>query len=246
MKPSELKRFNKLYHLHLRALKLQGMSDKTIDVYSRAVRRLSEHFDCVPDKVSSEQLATYFSLLIDSHSWSTVKTDRCGLQFFWKHVLKKDWKWVDLIKPPRVHSIPDVLSVAEVHLILQSTRSMRYRAFFLCTYSMGLRLSEALNLQVSDIDSDNLRVHVRRGKGHKDRFVPVSEPVIQQLRKLWLMHRHPKFIFPSTKSITNIQNAPITMSHGTTQYAFRTIVEQCGIKKKSPFTLCATVMPPTL
>ena len=245
MKPSEQKRFTKLYNLHLRALKLQGMSDKTIDVYSRAVRRLSERFDCVPDKVTNEQLATHFSELIDSHSWSTVKTDRCGLQFFWKHILKKDWRWVNMVKAPSVYSIPDVFSVAEIHQLLQTTHSMRYRTFILCTYTMGLRLAETLSLQISDIDSANGRVHIRRGKGHKDRFLPVDDSVLQQIRLLWSKHRHPKFIFPSTKSIPDIQNATITMSHGTTQIAFKKIVHECGIKKKCLYTLFAIASPHT-
>ena len=244
MKPSEQKRFDQLYRKHLRALKLQGMSDKTIDVYSRAIRRLSERFDRVPDKITGEQLATHFSELVDSHSWSTVKVDRCGIQFFWKHVLKKDWQWVDIVKAPKVKSIPDVLSVAEVYQLLQSANQLRYRTFILCTYSMGLRLAETLNLQLGDIDSANHRVHIHRGKGHKDRFVPVSDFVLQQMRLLWLQHQHPKYLFPCTKSIPNIQSAQKPISHGTVQQAFKKIVLQCGIKKKSPYTHFDTALLP--
>jgi hypothetical protein len=87
---SEQTRFDKLYKRHLRALKLQGLSDSTIDVYSRAVRRVVDHFDCCPDQLTTEQLETFFAELVESHSWSTVKVDRNGLQFFWKHVLKRD------------------------------------------------------------------------------------------------------------------------------------------------------------
>ena len=90
MKKSELNRFNKLYEHHLRSLKLQGKAENTIDAYSRAVRRVRDYFDCCPDKLKPEQLKKYFSDLVDSHSWSTVKIDRCGLQFFWKYVLKLD------------------------------------------------------------------------------------------------------------------------------------------------------------
>ena len=92
MKASEQTRFDTLYQRHLRALKLQGLSESTIDVYSRAVRRLSEHFDCCPARLSIEQLETYFAELVESHSWSTVKVDRNGLQFFWQPVLKRDWR----------------------------------------------------------------------------------------------------------------------------------------------------------
>lgn len=243
MRKSEQTRFNKLYKKHLRALKLHGYSEKTIDVYSRPVRRLTARYDRVPDKVTHNQLANYFSELIDSHSWSTVRTDRLGLQNFWQHVLKKDWRWVDMVKAPTVQSIPDIFSVPEVYQLLQTTKLLRYRTFILCTYLMGLRLAETLNLQVSDIDVGNRRIHIRRGKGHKDRFVPLPDVALQQMRLQWSRHRHPYLIFPSTKSIPNIRHASKPMSHGTTQLAFRNIVRECGIKKKSPFIRCVTATP---
>ncbi len=83
MKPKQQKRFDVLYQRHLRALKLQGLSDKTIDVYARAVRRVAHAFDCCPDRLTTEQLETHFAKLVESHSWSTVKVDRNGLQFFY-------------------------------------------------------------------------------------------------------------------------------------------------------------------
>ena len=90
MNKKELKRFNQLYQRHLRLLKLKGKARKTIDAYSRAVRRVSGHFDCCPDQLTPEQLEIYFSKLVDTHSWSTVKIDRLGLQFYWRYVLKLD------------------------------------------------------------------------------------------------------------------------------------------------------------
>ena len=110
MTATEQARFDKLYNLHLRTLKLRGMSDKTIDSYARAVRRVSSHFDCCPDQLTTEQLEGYFAELVDSHSWSIVKIDRNGLQFFWKYVLKTDWQWVNIIKAPQIHTLPDVLN----------------------------------------------------------------------------------------------------------------------------------------
>ncbi len=87
MKNSEVKRFATLYERHLKLLRLQGKSESTIAAYSRAVRRVGSHFDCCPDKLAKEQLEDDFLQLVESHSWSTVKLDRLGLQFFWKHVL---------------------------------------------------------------------------------------------------------------------------------------------------------------
>lgn len=237
MNQAETNRFNELYQRHLRLLKLQGKSKKTIDAYARAVRRISEHFDCCHDQLSLEQRELYFSELVQSHSWSTVKIDRNGLQFFWKHVLKEDWQWVNIVKAPEVLSLPDILTVNEVEQLIGATCKLRYRVFLLTTYSMGLRLSETLNLQVGDIDGKRKLVHIRRGKGHKDRFVPLPDLTYQALRALWCKHHNPCWLFPiAVGSPDQIRNATTHMDRGGTQAAMKAVVEQCGIKKKSPFT----------
>jgi integrase len=245
MNKSETNRFNELYQRHLRLLKLQGKSQKTIEAYSRAVRRISEFFDCCPDRLTIEQRENYFAALVESHSWSTVKIDRNGLQFFWKHVLQRDWQWINIIKAPEVKSLPDILSVAEVEQLIGATRKLRYRVFLLTTYSMGLRLSETLALQVGDIDGERKKVHIRRGKGHKDRFIPLPELTYQALRALWRKHRNPCWLFPNAVgSPERIRTATTHMDRGGTQAAMKAVVAQCGIKKKSRFTPCATVLPP--
>jgi len=233
MNSSEQSRFDDLYQRHLRMLKLQGKSDKTIDVYARAVRRVTNHFDCCPDQLTPEQLEIYFGQLVDSHSWSTVKVDRNGLQFFWRHVLKLDWQWVNIIKPPKVHTIPDILTLAEVERLIGATRKLRYRVFFLTTYSLGLRLEETLSLQAGDIDAQRRRVHVRRGKGHKDRMLPLPDLTYHALRVLWCKHRHPYLLFPSAQGkLENVCQATTHMDRGSTQVAMKVLVKECGIKKK--------------
>lgn len=245
MSPKEKLRFNRQYNKHLQALKLQGMSDKTIDVYSRAVRRLVTRFDKCPDKLSRKQLAQHFSELVDSHSWSTVKVDRNGLQFFWKFVLRKKWNWVDIVKPPQIKPIPVVLSLSEVQTLVHSARQLRYRVFIVVTYTLGLRLSEALNLQLRDIDADNHRVHIRRGKGAKDRFVPLPQYTLTVMRKFWAHHRNPTWLFPRATHLDQLQTTTKPMSYSATQVAVRQIVCDSGIKKKPLSTPCATAMPHT-
>lgn len=245
MDKAEQKRFNTIYNRHLRLLKLQGKSQKTIDAYSRAVRRISEHFDRCPDQLTLEQREKYFSDLVKSHSWSTVKIDRNGLQFFWKHVLKRDWQWINIVKAPKVRSLPDILTVTEVEQLIGATRKLRYRVFLLATYSMALRLSETLALQVGDIDGKRKLVHIRRGKGHKDRFVPLPDLTYEALRALWCKHRNPCLIFPNAVgSPERIHTATTHMDRGGTQAAMKAVVKQCGIKKKSRFIPCATVLQP--
>ncbi len=245
MKPAEVNRFNKLYDRHLRLLKLQGKSEKTIDAYSRSVRRIRDYFDCCPDQLTLDQLESYFGYLVNNYSWSTVKIDRNGLQFFWRHVIQVHWEWFKIIKPPKIKTLPDILTPFEIEKIIGKTRKLRYRVFLLTTYSMGLRLAEALSIQVRDIDAGLKRVHIRRGKGHKDRFVPLPDLTLLALRALWQQHKHPKLIFPNcTGSLKTIQQAKNHMDRGGAQKAMKVVVNECGIKKKYLSIPCATALPP--
>ncbi len=245
MNEHEQKRFDQLYQRHVLVLKLRGYAASTIDVYARAVRRLVAYFDCLPDQIDRDQLEIYFAKLVESHSWATVRVDRNGLQFFWQYVLKMDWDWVKIIKPPQVHTLPDILTLAEVEQLIAAARKLRYRVFVLATYSMGLRLSETLSLQVGDVDAARGYVHIRRGKGHRDRFVPLPALTCQALRALWARHRHPRLLFPNcVGSAEHIRQTTAHMSRGGTQKTFRVLLAECGIKKRSPFTPCATALPP--
>ncbi len=236
MNTQEQAHFDELYSRHLRALKLQGMSEATIDSYARPVRRVAERFDCSPERLSTEQLEVYFAELVDSHSWSTVKIDRIGLQFFWKYVLKMDWQWLNIIKIPKVYTLPDILTVSEIDQLITVIYRLRYKVFILATYSMGLRLGETLSLQVGDIDAERKLVHIRRGKGHKDRFVPLPDFTYNALRHLWSKHRNPIWLFPSgTGSMETIQKATTPMDRGGAQAAMKAALKDCGIKKKPPF-----------
>jgi integrase/recombinase XerD len=236
MNKKENARFDELYECHLKMLKLQGKADRTIELYSRPIRRIRDYFDCVPDKLTPDDFKEYFIDLIKTHSWSTVKTDRLGLQFFWRHVLKKDWQWIDIVKPPKVHTIPDILTPPEVERLIGATRKLRYRVFLLTTYSMGLRLEEALSLQVSDIDAERKQIHIRRGKGHKDRMVALPDLTLYALRTLWSKHRNPNWLFPNpVGSAETIQKATRHMDKGGAQNAMKVVVKECGIKKKSQF-----------
>jgi integrase/recombinase XerD len=102
--------YNSLYQQHINALHHQGKAPSTIDVYARAVRRITEFFDRCPDTLTIDHLKEYVTSLVHSHSSITVKTDRNGLQFFYKHVLGRRWHWVDIIKPPQTKVLPDILT----------------------------------------------------------------------------------------------------------------------------------------
>jgi integrase len=232
MNKAQQKRYQSLYQQHVNALHRQGKAESTIDVYSRAVRRITEYFDRCPDRLSTDDLKEHFTNLVNSHSWSTVKVDRNGLQFFYKHVLDKKWQWVDIVKPPIVKSLPDILTPNEISRMINATRQIRYQTYILTVYSMGLRLGEALNLRVGDIDAERVRVHIRSGKGRKDRFVTLPEVTLAALRKYWTTHRHRTFLFPAGKTVEQQHKAKIPMDRGGLQKSFKVIARSCNIHKQ--------------
>jgi len=240
--------FDQRYQTHLKHLKLKGLRPKTIEAYSRAIRRMGEYFDWQIDELSPAQLTDYFSDLVASHSWSSVKLDLYGYKFYTQHVLRKPWVMPDLVKPPKTQRLPDIVTVAEVSRLFAATRCLSYRVFYFTVYSMGLRLGEALSLQVGDIDSDadRMRVHVRDAKGNRDRLVPLPAATLSVLRRFWLVHRNPQWLFPSRQGgAAAARAARLPLDRGGVQATLRRVVQDCGLKKTSPPTAFATAMPPT-
>jgi len=162
--------FEQNYQRHLKHLKLKGLQPKTIEAYSRAIRRVGDRFDKQIDELSEAQLTDYFTELVASHSWSTVKLDLYGLKFYYEYVLRKPWVAPGLIKPPRSQRLPDIVTVAEVQRIFAATRVLSYRVFFFTLYSLGLRLGEGLRLQVGDIDGVRQRRAHPRFQGQPGSF----------------------------------------------------------------------------
>lgn len=226
MNISQEQRYNYLYEQHLINLSLQGKRPSTIDAYSRAVRRITQYFDQAPDTLTTANLKQYFNSLIQTHSWSTIKLDRNGLQFFYRYTLDKQWEWLSIVKPPQVKRIPDILTPSQVSQVINQTKQLRYQVFFMTLYSMGLRLSEALNLTIHDIDKSTMLVHVRDGKGGKDRMVPISELTLLALRRYWKTHHHTRLIFPGAHSKTTTP-----MDKGSVQKALKRVLKDVKIKK---------------
>ena len=225
--------FNRYYTKHCKYLKLRGLQPKTIEAYSRAIRRISNYFDCKIDNLTSDQLLDYFHCLLESHSWSAVKLDLYGLKFFYTHVLNKTWVDIPLIKPPKTTRIPDIVTREQANQLFAATNKLSYRVFFFTIYSLGLRLAEGIKLTPGDIDSTHMRVHIRNTKGNKDRLVPLPEKTLYILRKFWWVHKHPLFLFPNRKrglKKAHLSDSPIDRSG--IQVAIKTVIEQIGLKKR--------------
>jgi len=226
--------FDRQYQTHLKHLKLKGLQPKTIEAYSRAIRRLGGYFSNQIDDLSEAQVTDYFTDLVASHSWSTVKLDLYGLKFYYAHVLRKPWVAPGLIKPPRTQHLPDIVTIAEAKRLFAATRVVSYRVFFFTLYSLGLRLGEGLRLQVGDIDAARGRVHIRDAKGNRDRFVPLPQATHQLLRRFWQVHRNPVLLFPNRHGgLKGAATATTPMDPGGVQTTLHKVVEACGLKKRS-------------
>lgn len=226
-------KFKGYYASHCKHLRLKGLQPKTIEAYTRAIRRIGDAFDGEIDHLSQEQLLDYFYDLLNRLSWSAVKLDLYGLKFFYTHVLQRSWEDIPLIKPPRVSRIPDVITTDEAQLLFLTTRKLSYRVFFFTLYSMGLRLGEGVRLRLGDIDATRMRVHIRNAKGNKDRLVPLPRHTLYVLRAFWQVHRHPEFLFPSRKrGLHHVDKVDTPLDRGGIQVAITQVVKELGWHKK--------------
>ncbi len=142
-------------------------------------------------------------------------------------------EWIKIIRPPRVRTLPDIPTREEVHALINTIRMLRYRIFLLVVYSLCVRVSEGLGLEVADIDRSQRRVHIRDAKGGKDRYVPIPELTLQLLRRFWTTHRHPRLLFPSpagSQFIARMASAPMDASG--VQAALKAARKECGIEKR--------------
>ena len=231
--------FDQNYELHQKHLKLKGLQPKTIEAYSRAIRRVGDYFDHQIEDLTEVDLLNYFSDLSETHSWSSIKLDLYGLKFYHEHVLKKPWVAPGLVQPPRSQRLPDIVTIEEAERIFRATRVLSYRVFFFTLYSLGLRLGEGLRLTVGDIDGARERVHIRDAKGNKDRLVPLPTATHQLLRRFWQRHRNPVLLFPNRHGgLAGARTARTPLDRGGVQKALRAVVESCGVKKHiSPHSL---------
>jgi site-specific recombinase XerD len=215
-------------------MQLRGLSKKTQESYVRAVRQLAEHYGKPPDRISEEELRQYFLYLRnDKHASSSAFTIAlCGIKFFYQQTLRREWTTFDLVRPAREKKLPVVLSTDEVRRVLGCLRRPRYRVCLTTIYCCGLRLQEGVHLQIRDIDGDRMVVHVRHGKGAKDRYVPLPKCTLKMLRQHWSTHRHPVWLFPAPIRAAAPPSAAIgPMSVSGVQRAFKAALQESGIQK---------------
>lgn len=223
------------YQLSMRALQLAGMSEPTQKGYTRAVRMLVDFCGKTPDLITENELQDYFLHRKNVDKWSPATLRICysGIKFFFINVLKREWHTLALINAKREQRLPTVLSLHGVWKIINTVNTPQNKAFLTAVYTCGLRLHEALYLQTTDIDSQRMRIHVHRGKGAKDRYVPLPQNTLGTLRNYWTLHRNPIWIFPRLgRSGKEGPTATTPMAKTSVQGALRRVLTQLKIKNR--------------
>ena len=216
-------------------LKLLPIGPRTEQAYYACVRQLSEHYDRSPELITFEEVRQYCIHLktVKKVARQTATQFICAFKLFWEKTLKREWpKELELVRANPEFKLPVVLSAGEVRNILSKVKAFDHRVCLSTIYSCGLRLSEGLRLQVCDIDSERMFLHIRGGKGNRDRYVPLPQRTLELLRQQWRTHRHPTFLFPAKGHGHNgAATAAKNIQHTTLQRGFRLALLASGVKK---------------
>ena len=206
-------------------LRLRNYSPRTIEAYVAGVVRLAKHFGRSPELLGTEEIRAFqLHLLQQKVSWSQFNQTVCALRFLYGTTLGRPQQVPLIAYGRRPKTLPCVLSPDEVARLFAAARGGRDRVLLQTTYACGLRLSEVLQLEVTAIDSPRLLVHVRQGKGQKDRLVPLSLRLLAELRAYWQRYRPRRWLFPNASG-----QGPLCA--GTVQRLIKRVLRRAQIGK---------------
>jgi site-specific recombinase XerD len=185
----------------LEDLQVRNYSPHTIEVYIRCVANFARHFGTSPDRLGPEHIREYQLFLVQQKrvSWALFNQTVCALRFLYHATLHQRWMIEHIPYPRHEQKLPVVLSPSEVAALFEATQNLKHRAILMTLYATGLRVSEVVNLQVSDIDSQRQLISVRQGKGRKDRQVMLSLKLLEVLRIYWKSYRPACWLFPGDR-----------------------------------------------
>jgi len=208
-------------------MQVRNLSSKTIAIYVDAVAKFAKYFHKSPDLLGPEEIRTYQVHLVRQKkaSWSVFNIAVCALRFLYTKTLTKDWNIPQIPYAKKPKTKPVILSMEEVCAFLESFSNLKLRVLVMTAYATGLRHSEVLHLKVSDIDSKRMMIHVRSGKGNKDRYVPLSPTLLTWLRAYWKAARPASYLFPRKNSETPLSKSAVCR-------VIRLAQQRSGISKK--------------
>lgn len=181
-------------------VQLKAARPRTVEAYRMMIRLLARHAGQDPASLDEEAVRAFFLYLVRDRQYSSqsIRQARAALTAFYVEMLDlRDWKVFSTVKTKDLTKLPLVLTREEVATVLSHVREQRFAVPLRLIYLCGLRLSECLNIEVKDIKRTGMRLHVREGKGGKDRMVPLPEAALHDLEQWWPWHKHPRFLFPA-------------------------------------------------
>ena len=220
----------------MNTLSLNGKGERTQQAYTRALRMLVDFYGKRPEEITEAELEAYFLRRKNENRWSsnTLRICYCGIRFYFVHVLGRNFGLFNILRAKNESRLPTVLDREEVRALLGCVHTAHNRAFLATVYACGLRLQEALHLEVADIDSARMMLHVHRGKGAKDRLVPLPHSTLATLRAHWRTHRNPRLLFPALgRSGQAAAGATTPMAISSVQGAMRRAKHQAHIAKRA-------------
>jgi integrase/recombinase XerD len=187
-------------------LKLAGYSPETRTIYLCYARLYAKHHMRSPAEMGEEEIRQYLLHMIERKGISpeTYRQIRAALNFLYSVTLKRPLEVAHLPVQRRKERLPVVLSGTEVQALLEGIRSPIYRTIFTAQYAAGLRISEACRLRPEDIDSKRMVIHVRSGKGDRDRYTVLSTRLLASLREYFRLYRPAEWLFPARTRVGHV------------------------------------------
>ncbi len=214
------------------SLVLTGLSRRTGETYAREIRILVHRFKKPPFMLTEGQVRTFILERHDKLKGSSQRILYRGLRFLYHELFKYDWELLKAVRGSYETVEPTILSREEVGRLFRCIKTPHIYAYLRTVYSCGLRLSEALNIEPGDIDRAGGILHIRQGKGAKDRKVVLPALTVEILGRYWLRHRNPKLIFPALgRTGKGGPTAAKPMSVTAVQGGLRRHLKQAGITK---------------
>lgn len=220
----------------LEELQRRNYSQSTIESYLHAVEDFARHFGKSPELLDQEHIRRYHLHLINDRKLAvnTIVGRIAALRFLFVKTLRRPYLREDLPSPKRPQRLPTVLSLEEVGRLIEAAGNLFHYALLMILYGTGLRRAEICRLRVDDVDSQRMVLHVRKGKGNRDRDIPLSPKLLETLRAYWRWRKPKTYLFPSR--VSSHSDQPIT--NKTVYFAVQQAAKRAGLKKHiSPHTL---------
>jgi site-specific recombinase XerD len=216
---------------------LRGFSPRTQESYLWSLDQLVKyHGGISPQELDEDDVRAYLLYIKNDKKYAdaTLRIVYSGLKAFYQKTMQCDWPTLTLLRAGRNGRLPTVLTLEEVGRIVRCAVPLRNQVFFYTVYSCGLRLNEALAIEVGDIDRKLMMLHVHHGKGARDRYVPLPARTLLALERYWRLHRHTRLLFPAPGRGGKVgsSEASLPMPDTTVSGAMRRAVEKTGIQKK--------------